>query len=426
MPVLGGPSTTTATAGLTQRGAVVPKGALDRWAQAKTVGASSLFEVAIIGDSTTYGAADATTADPFYTWVRHLRTLSVGAGVPDGGYGIYHPADRFNGEFNAAASTYPKTSAITGFGDVSAAAVWSFKSSVPGDSVTVQGEGTAIRLLTYRSGGVHGSMTYSVDGGAAQSVNLSVTTNGVGYVCVPIHVGGLTNGVHSVTVVNTSSGGKTTAEFNVEFLNTTGVVYHRDALNGSASSSWGDSVQGDAKSLSDTPVRMGLTGVMGTGFTRATDLTANGYAWGAAKGPNPQYRNVRLSLVQIGTNDVNSASATDSNDQMAERYLENVALAVRTARAADSDVVLISPPHTASVHPQGQRQHGRFKAVLLDIALSHGCAYVDFQEALGWDVWNWAARGYGPGTVSNPHLTKTAYQAEATFLWNNVLGPAVA
>lgn len=428
MPILGGASTVTAStaAGLVQRGVVAPKGALDRWSQARTVAASGLFEVCIIGDSTTYGAADPNTPDPFYTWVRELRAKSIAAGVTDGGYGIVHPADRFGAEFNAAPSTYPRTSAITGFNALGAASIFGYSSTTPGDTVTVQGEGTAIRLMTYRSGGPHGSMTYSIDGGAAQSVNLSVATNGVGYVVVPIHIGGLTSGVHSVTVVNTSSGGKTNAEFNVEFLNAAGAVYHRDALNGTASGTWSDSVQNDAKSIADTPVRMGLIGAMGNGSNRAVDLTANGYAWGAAKGPTPQYRDVRLTIIQIGTNDVNSASASDSNDQMAERYLENVALAVRTARAAGSDVVLLSPPHAASVHPQGQRQQGRFKSALLDVALSHGCVYGDLQEALGWDVWNWAARGYGPGTVSNPHLTRTAYEAEARFVWDKILGPALA
>lgn len=424
MPVLGGPAVAASggTGGL-ERGVIVPKGSLDRWAQVTAETSAALFEISVIGDSTTYG--DSTGAEPDFAWMHELRDRALAAGLPDGGYGLHHPDDRSKLDFNADPDGYPKVSAATGFGGGPAASIFGFCSATPGDSITLQGKGTGFRLTTYRSAGVHGALTYSVDGGTAVPVDLTATVSGtVAYVAVPIHVGGLTSGVHSVTVVNTSTGGKTTAEFNIEWLNDSGVVFHRDALSGAASATFADSVLNEARSVSDVPVRFGLVGV--TGSTTSDTNTVNGYAWGAAPGPRPQYRNTGLVLIQIGTNDMAAASATDSTDQRSQPYLENVALACRTARAAGADVLLLSPPFSAATHPQGQRQTGRFKSALIEVALSHGCVYGDFQDALGWDVSAWSGRGYGPGTVTNPHLPGVAYRAEADFVWDRILAPALA
>lgn len=49
-------------------------------------------------------------------------------------------------------------------------------------------------------------------------------------------------------------------------------------------------------------------------------------------------------------------------------------------------------------------------------ALSSGLAFVDLFYPIGGP-----SLSYSGGTT-NPHLTKAQYQAQADFLWNNLLG----
>lgn len=528
MPVLGSPTTSTSGG---KRGVYVPSGWGSRFKPARLSSGTTRVEVSVMGDSTTYGAADASSGPAWYSWMKKIQTLALAAGWGDGGHGFLHPADIGN-SYNFDGDTFPKASSWIGFSAISFAYNTSYCSTTVGDSITFQGKGTAVRVHTPTvAGGSQVSIT--VDGGAATVVNtLRPATQTVPYDGVPTYFGGLTEGTHTVVVANSALGviangrlkagseggyvsggslgvgntyfyvstvtspngeslpspvrsgtvsgnrtwsvqylaadghtganlyratsstgpyqlvttvsgtysfgavitvtddgtatpnaainppssstlgtlaGSNRAEFMIEFLRETGVTLHRDATSGVSLPSFFDSNTDSSSAANTSAARLGLLGL-----SSATNTT-NPTLGASSPGPRPAYRNTRLVMLQIGTNDINSA--TDANYGI---FKENLAMACRSAQAAGADVVLISPPYMAAVAPLARQWGGRYSAAALEVAQAYGAAWVDFAEPLG-PVSQWSANGYGGGKWGAPHLPQAAYDAEAQFLWDNVL-----
>lgn len=190
------PAASGSAALATVRGVHIPKGSLDTWKAARDAHASQLVEVAIFGDSTTFGATDL-GGNNNYSWVQRLRALSKAAGYTDGGKGIAGIMDptilHDTGEVSAI-------QANTGFGSGGSFDVLLTEtafSNTADNSITFQGYGTMLRLY-YSRLGAGGEFTYSVDGGAAVVVNSNSSTTSAAVITVT----GLAEGLHTVTVVN--------------------------------------------------------------------------------------------------------------------------------------------------------------------------------------------------------------------------------
>lgn len=214
------------------------------------------------------------------------------------------------------------------------------------------------------------------------------------------------------------------ASAGIEFFRVAGVVIHNEGIYGKSYADFIDHTATNAAGWRGyAPARLGLQSE-----TQAYSSNRNiGFINGLPQGTFPQYRKPALLIIKLGTNDINSYSpdATGTAGNTWVNFFENLAYAIRTARAAGADVLVISPPFTTSADPGTNHYSGRFKAAILSLVLSHGAAYADFQEALGWDMTNHISRGYQGGSagIANPHLKIAGYQAEADWLWTNLIQP---
>lgn len=160
--------------------------------------AANLVEWVVFGDSATYGSCT-TFGVNFYSWTQKLRALILAAGYTDGGRGIVYidAGDNAatNGDGLTALVSQTGFTALSGGYDVTPGAT---SSDTPGDTITIQGRCTAIRLMYSRTN-LTGRFSYAVDGGAATTIKPGAAT------FVPVALlaaSGLTDGVHSITVTN--------------------------------------------------------------------------------------------------------------------------------------------------------------------------------------------------------------------------------
>lgn len=187
------------SAGGSGRGYSVPAGSLDTWKAARDNAAAELVEIAVFGDSTTYGSCfDAPGTHGVYSWTQKLRALLADAGLPDGGRGVVSIND--NADINP--DGYNGIFANTGFAGGSNQGPLltdTPQSATNGNVITFKGKGTAIRLL-YGIQGTSGGFSYAVDGGAAVNVEPVAPVSGFGGDA--LIVSGLTEGDHTVAVTN--------------------------------------------------------------------------------------------------------------------------------------------------------------------------------------------------------------------------------
>lgn len=403
----------------TAPGLYVPSGALDVWRAARASTATELVEVAVFGDSTTYGAADPGRGAGYFSWIKATKDAATADGQPDGGHGHYHQMDPLVGyTFSTDA---PTVTAVTGnWNQTSYATHYSFcnRSGVPDEAITITGNGTRVRLTLMKSS-AHGRVGYRVDGGAETIVDCYFDPSGkrVPYEPHPVYISGLTNGPHAITVryvgASPSSGTATNAEFNIEFVRNNGLVFHRNATSGASMLRFFRTDLNDAGSESMTPFWMGLGSL--------NSLTANtNFMDGAPLGSKPAYRNVKLAVMQMGTNDFQAATITDHNTLAA--YIENMAYFCRTVRSVGCSGLIITPPWSQMANTTAvQQTGGRVKAAMASLATTYNVAWADFQEPLGYDLRNWLARNDATPGAGKSHLSDTAYVIEGTWLWDNLL-----
>jgi hypothetical protein len=410
MPVLG--NSTASSAGVVQPGVYLPAGWNTRWKAARDASAITATEVAIFGDSTTYGACTTTSPNtPIYSWINKLRSLSAGAGFIDGGPGVVYPDTTDNHNFDGIVYQVAKT----GFAAISQSFLVSpgaYQSTTAGDTITLQGRGTTARIF-YSKQANTGSFSYSIDGGAAVNVNANAT----GFSGDIITVTGLTDAVHTVTITNLGGGSANAVGVVVAFLRSTGITYNKYAISGNTTSTWFGTTNPTVGNFW-TQLPLGLTpGVTGAPANVPFD-------WGTAK-LGAGYPHPSLALCVLGINDMQGLSITnEGNPSSAERQAASDAVAqatnnvlhfVRLCRAADIDPVVVVPHLDIALH--GHTYAGQYASALWGVGLSAGCAVVDFNQAVR-PIGTMVARGLGSPGV---HAEVGTYDAEATFLWQNAL-----
>lgn len=209
---------------------------------------------------------------------------------------------------------------------------------------------------------------------------------------------------------NPAAGGPALASISVEFYNSTqGITYQRAGYAGQRYPLlFTPSNSTYALAEYDVQTHLGLL----------TGLGANTQDWAVEQAAKPNARTPVLAICAFGINDLNVYTSLTSDLQ---NVTNGVAQFIRFARSAGADPLIVIPHlEYSSTDLTRSAQIGSFRAAILNAADAHGAAWCDFSAALGPVT---AARLTSYGNV---HLTQTGYDAEATYLWNNVLSAAAA
>ena len=409
MPVLGGSSApVSVAAGINKPGVWIPAGSLDRWRPARDGSSAELAEVSIFGDSTTYGSANGTPQ--YYSWVQRLRARSRAAGYLDGGRGIVGIND-----FPTLTTGGPSvedgtliTASLGGWGARGGPLNSdTFGSDTPGQALTVQGWGTRCRL-TYVKTQTQGAFSVSVDGGAATSHNAYVplpagnTSNYWTTGSILLELGGY--GKHTVTVTNLGGPQGNIVELTPEFINHTGIVYHRNAVSGNAFQTWFGKGNWHYNLLSFVTPALGVI----------PDTPVNNFAVGNAEAPHPLFRKTRLAICALGINNQQGIADNPAGiPAELDRIREGLHVFALLARNGGADPLVVVPHYDFSA---GADYGGAFREAHVGTARALHMPIVDFNIGLG-PVSLFGSKGY----VGNVHANKAVYDAEADFLWDEVL-----
>lgn len=399
MPVLG--SSSTSSSGVTKRGIIIPEGSLDVWRAARATHASQRVEAVIVGDSTWWGQVSAGDTNPGsnfydvdnYSPVAKIRELSLAAGYTDGGPGIVGLFDSA-GSLGTPADPVDRGYTATQAGSVTT--LLSTYSPALGATQTVTYRPTTSQVrLWYWASGDSGSFTYSVNGAAAVTVTPGTTLAWGSTV-----ISGFTAGVTTNTLVLTNVTGNNRVD--VEFLNATGLVFHKNCVPGAQYANFvtsADETGGNNLLLQAT---LGATQV--------------GAASAAGEGTHPNARRVRLAIWTLGVNDIN-AVAGQTAPRNAESFLQAANLFIQVARNAGADPV-ICIPHWKVTTTYFSKAGAMMASGLASLAAANGVALVDMNEALGGPLSKWSSTYYSSG---DPHLKKVGYQQLGSWLWSNLI-----
>lgn len=210
-----------------------------------------------------------------------------------------------------------------------------------------------------------------------------------------------------------TSGGGTAGRcaVSVEFVRATGIVIHKQAISGIASTGFFDATRSSNAAFANGPALAAL------GLSQMREqVSVNGADWGQTPAAKPRTRRVKGAVFALGLNDVNVADATAARTKL-DDLVEAFGLFVRMTRAAGADPILVVEHFDYYGDNTSSRNGTRARAGLTSAARSMGVPYVDYNVALG-------PVNAGPYTGA-PHLSQAAYDTEAAFLWNNILAPAV-
>lgn len=371
---------------------IEPTGALDRWrAYRNSQSATVQGDVIIYGDSTTYGSG------ANYSWLQRLRDRSVAAGYADGGKGLFAGAE------SAIVYDSPEVNGyVTGTwtgnvtGDLLNGGFFGDDGTVAGRTITLQFIATGFRL--WLMGG--GSVTYTIDGGSAVAFDATTATGGRF-----VKVTGLTNALHTLVVTNAHSGYSRIA---LAPTNGTGITYNKWARSGLTfqgiffvGTPTSPYTQAYGESFLE-PMGLAYTSGVSTPYANFMSVDAS-YAAGDRINPV-------LAMTDLGFNDLGTVGA-GTDPALWTEYVKRFAAACQVANV-DGVVLSGQLPYSANWPTYGADCFIASR----DAALSEGLAFVDMFYPIG-----------GPSlTVSggsgNPHLTKAGYQAQADFLWDNLLG----
>lgn len=376
---------------------VVPGGALDRWWAWRATGGATRREVVVFGDSTTFGSGG------LYSWLQRLRDRAVSYGLPDGGKGIFagsedqivYDSPEVNGFVSLTFSGSPDSfDNLTGN--------YYYDAGTVGHVLNLQFRGTAARLW-YRTGGTFGQFTYSVDGGSVVTVNAVSGTTDDRFV----YLSGLTAGVtHTLQIVNTSGAMCRVA---LAPLNSAGLAIQKHAVSGSTFQNF--FYGGITPSAPYTQAHNAFRYQTALGLVGTTVDGAGNYRGAAVDTAYASGERVKpvLAATHLGFNDLTNTVSGDT--QSWNEYVKRFAGACYDA-SCDGIVISGQLPYNANWPTYGA---ARFQA-LKDEAAAQGLAFVDIFYPIGG-----ASLAYAGGT-SNPHLTRTQYQAQADFLWDSLLG----
>lgn len=387
-------------------GVWIPDGALDRWKAARNASSSARAEVVAFGDSTTYGqtaTGNANTSANNYSWVQKLRALSIAAGYTDGGLGIrgfYDPA-ALSAEALAHISANSGFVASTNAQGLLTYGISSGAAGSVGNSVTVQGKGSVARVFYTQFGTGGGVVSWSADGGAATGSldgRSGVANYRIQYVDIPLSG----SGTHTITFTVTTSG---QIDFTVDWLNTAGIVWHKQGIPGKqVTQIW--------PNLNQVPF---MAASFGLGIGENINGTgALSVPYGMTKtGP----RSPSLAIFHMGINDQQGISSQATALNFVQTVEAGIGVFAQMCKQAQCDG-LVCIPHL--VYATNYLAYGgNVRRAISQTAVAYGLAVADLELPVT-PVSN--AATYGGAAAGNaPHLNQAGYDAQAQFLWDNVL-----
>lgn len=386
------------------QGVTIPKGALDRWRTQRAASGTTRADVLLFGDSTAHGqtsTGDAAASVNNRPIAQYLRADAVAAGFFDGGVGIRG--------WNAAAGMSGTDNLAHVVSTVAAGGTWTtgtggfygglFNNSIAlttttgnvGASITLQGKGRYIRItdIANQTGG--STWTYAVDGGSAVTVSPPTGSAGRRARTTTIDTGSAGGASHQIVLAVTVDG---TFECVVAWLNSKGVSFNTLALPGQKLAARFDPTQGN-------PIQSGAFLGLGDNavVTEATTAAITG-PWAPA-----------LAILHMGLNEQILGSTDQATAILSSNTLrQGVGQFAEMCRTAGVDAVVCIPHFIYATN--GRQYSGLFRSALRDTALSEGLAVADLQIPLGS-----AISSFNVGV----HLTAAGYQAQADWLWANVL-----
>lgn len=379
---------------------VVPDGSLDRWfAYRDTLGAARR-EVVVFGDSTTWGSGG------LYSWLQRLRDRAVTYGMDDGGKGIFGAAENQitydSPEVNGYVSS-TATGATDNFDNLDGS--FFFDDGSPSNAeLVLQFRSSAARLWYVRRSSV-GEFTYQVND--EDPVVVDAYKTGTGDYTFVYLSGYDPTQTHTLTITGTGVAGFRVA---LAPVNDTGIAIQKHARSGGTIfgtffnqqgvSPWTGSVHA-AKYLSALGLEQDSPSSPYTGVALDTR-----YSESARIKPV-------LAMTMLGFNDLTNASTYEV--AMWDEYVKKFAAACSDA---DCDGIVLSGqlPYNAQWPTYGQE---RFEA-LRDGAVEHRLGFVDMFYPVAGHALDYA------GGTTNPHLSRSQYEDQADFLWDNVLGADVS
>lgn len=400
--------TYTATGGAV----VVPGGALDRWFTYRATKAAVRGDVVGIGDSTMYGS------EGLYSFLTRLRARSTQAGMADGGKGMFAGGEGPGGgpiTYDAPEiSGWVSQTFGGGFPDQADNTDGQYfydTGATAGNTLVLQFRSTGVRLW-YANRQITGDFTYSIDGGATVTVQAYAAS---GTVSRFKYISGLAaNTTHTITITNLAAASNSadpnakTCFIALAPINDTGIVWNKyatsgDTINGRffggvATAPYTQPSAGGSRY--QTPFGLEPTTVNGPTYTGAGTLA--GQPAGGAINPV-------LAVCNLGFNDLTNASTLG-----VDMWTEGVKRFAGACTDAHCDGVIIAGqlPYNAQWPTYGADRYNALKTQ----ALASGLAFIDSFYPIGGP-----SLSYSGGT-SNPHLSKTQYQTQADFLWDNLLG----
>lgn len=399
--------------GIVKEGILIPAGWGQKWKPARDASGSALCEVAVFGDSTTFGSSDPLTSSPYFSWVQELRTQAVSAGFADGGRGIIAGDDDIATSGNGALLALPdvgdpvQANTFTASSQFGVRSSGDWQSTTSGAQLVLSGRCTKIRIdYSVTNNPAPAPFTVSVDGGAATTVTPSAPAdNSHDYADVYV-ISGLSDATHTVTITHAGTTGQQVI-FSVELLRSTGIVFHKFGTSGASMASYFPIT---------IPTQNNFPAAIALGLD-PTQSSVNGVGWGLPKATGSKARNVGAAAVHLGINNVQAALA-DGSTVIEPALIEGIGIFARMCLAAAVDPIVILPHMESATN--AHQYAGRARAALLSAALGYQCAVVDFGYPLGPSR-DWNALGYGSGAIGGPHLRKLGYQKQAQHLWNNLL-----
>jgi lysophospholipase L1-like esterase len=137
--------------------------------------------------------------------------------------------------------------------------------------------------------------------------------------------------------------------------------------------------------------------------------------------PKPTYRAPSLAIFALGINDMQGTALTtqgspttaelDALNRAANFLAQSVEHFIKLTRNAGADPLVVIPHY--QIAQNNHSYSGAFITATAGVCVAHGVPMIDFNQALG-PVTDFASKGY---TVA-VHTNETAYNAEATFLYN--------
>ncbi len=410
-----GVASLVATAPVEIAGVIRPAGwntaYLARRALADTDG-STLCEVTVHGDSTTYGQvqSNAMGSAGEYSLVNKLRSLSVAAGHVDGGQGLLGLQD------NAAMSGADNIAAVVALGSGAAAGNTSlnfhgaYGVGLPtlGATCVVQTKASKLRVWRHRTTTAGtGQYTYNVNGGAEQAATTCVDTSGSNTdFQIQNIVLGSPGTLKTINFTNSVAG---TVELAFEAINSAGgQVFHKQGISGVLLGNEFPSQDATGTPGAKIPPRFGL--MLGSG---AGSQLSSQYGVALTKTANVR---TGMHVLNLSINDLLNATSLADARTRADTCQASVVMFGRLLEQDVGSSGIVCIPHLG--YATGARTYeGLFRSSIINPALALGVAIADLMVPLGGHR-NYAANG------SSVHLTAAAYDLQASFLWNNFLNVA--